>query len=162
MVLTGMPVSEWQEAAPVDPDLMFYIQRNIDDRQVHYVLNRAENGSMDSSDPFDVFWTSVSDAKKRRRLNLVQRRFVYGVTVKSIEPGHIEFRLAAYPELSLFLRQTSTDQYRVYTHINGVWCILRRIHVQLADENVFSPTVVYVKLEGVDDAGHLHSEQIRR
>lgn len=145
----------------LERDLMFYIKRNVDDREVHYVLNRTPEGAVNNARPFDIFWTSASGDESRSRLSLVQRGFVYGVKIEATTAERIEFRIAAYPDLPLFL-QKYKGRYRVFAHINGIWCTLNRIHVELHDDNLINPNVAYVRLEGQDEAGRVHAQRIPR
>lgn len=145
--------------ARADADLMFYIQRNIDERQVHYVLNRGADGRVDAAEPFQIFWMSASGEGERRNLNIIQRRFVYGVKIQDTRPERIEFRIAAYPHVALFL-QKDKGKYQVYTRIADEWCVLQRIHVHLEDDNVINPNVSFVRLEGVNANGQQRISQI--
>jgi hypothetical protein len=136
-------------------DLMFYVQRNVDDKQVHYVLNTSKDGNLNVKEPFQIFWVNVdaSSNKSTSKLNLIQRRLVYGVRVQAVDNERVDFNLAAYPDIILSLIPKN-GHYQVFTTINGVFCRLQYIHVELADKNTYNPTVRYVRLVGTDKQGN--------
>src|SRR5690606_14551898 len=141
--------------------LLFFVQRNVDSKRVHYVLNRNSDGTLNADEPMSIFWVDGDHHARTSKLNIIQRRFVYGVRVQSKSEHQIVFCIAAYPNLSFYLRERN-GQFRVYAEIEGEECVLKRIHVELIDENVINPKVRFVRLEGLSSKGQMLRQVIKK
>lgn len=62
----------------------------------------------------------------RKDLNYIQRKFAYGINVKSTGNDRYELRSVAYSKLPLLLKKDAQNQYQVYTAINKKECVLSR------------------------------------
>jgi hypothetical protein len=85
---------------------LFYIQRMVNTNTVVYEANFDEKGFLDAQKPVHVFWVNFEDGAKISELNLLEKRFAYGVKFKALDStGRVfELKLAAYDKVSLFLK----------------------------------------------------------
>ena len=132
------------------PGLLFYIQRDPNTNTICYELNVDKNGKFEEEDPVHVFWIRYPEGGMRKELNFIQRKFAYGINVKSSGNGHYELRSVAYSKLPLHLRRDATNKYHVYTDINKRECILSRVFIRIDGGTFWSPNVLYIELKGTD------------
>jgi hypothetical protein len=85
---------------------LFYIQRMVNSNTVVYEANFDEEGFLDTQRPVHVFWVDFEDGAKISELNLLEKRFAYGVKFKALNStGSVfELKLAAYDKISLRLK----------------------------------------------------------
>lgn len=132
------------------PGLLFYIQRDPNTNTICYELNVDKNGKFEEEDPVHVFWIRYPEGGMRKELNFIQRKFAYGINVKSSGNGHYELRSVAYSKLPLHLRRDAANKYHVYTDINKRECVLSRVFIRIDGGTFWSPNVLYIELKGTD------------
>ena len=131
------------------PGLMFYIQRDPNTNTICYELDKDENGKLRKNNPIHAFWIRYPEGGQRKDLNLIQRKFAYGINAKPIGDGSYELRSVAYSKLPMVLRKDANNQYRVYVPINKNECILTRIFIRIDGGTFWSPNVLYIELKGI-------------
>ncbi|GAB3902263.1 hypothetical protein GCM10028803_28530 [Larkinella knui] len=134
------------------PGLLFYIQRDPNTNTICYELNTDDQGKLQKNSPVHVFWIRYPEGGKRKDLNFIQRKFAYGINVKSVGNDSYELRSVAYSKLPMVLRKDANNQYHVYTDIDRKNCQLSRIFIRIDGGTFWSPNVVYIELKGVDPA----------
>lgn len=85
---------------------LFYIQRTVNTNTVIYEANFDENGFLNPQKPINVYWIDYEKGGKISRLNLLEKRFAYGVRHWEKKACQNEFiiKLAAYEKLPMTLK----------------------------------------------------------
>lgn len=129
-------------------DLLFYIQRNLDENTVVYQLNRTPAGNINLNEPVNMFWIKYTDGAKKQQLNYVQQKLAYGYTFQEINHHTIELNIVAYPSFRIFIAKDEIgDNYRAYCRVGDEFIQLTNIYVYAEDYGVF-PDVKYVDIYG--------------
>jgi phosphatidylglycerophosphate synthase len=144
------------------PHLLFYMQRTPNSNTIIYDLNIQKDGTLDEDDPVSVYWMRYADGGEKKDLNYIQRKFAYGIKVKSLGNDKYSVRSVAYAKKEMFLMKSPTGDYHVYAKINNTMAILNRIYLQIEGGTFWFPNVVYIELKGIDPAsGKEIKEQIK-
>lgn len=134
------------------PGLLFYIQRDPNTNTICYEINIGKNGQLENDDPVHAFWIRYPEGGVRKDLNYIQRKFAYGINVKSSGNERYELRSVAYSKLPLLLKKDTKNNYRVYADINKKECVLSRVFIRIDGGSFWSPNVLYIELKGTETA----------
>ncbi len=128
---------------------LFYLQRNPNTNTIVCELNN-KNGQLNEADPIHVFWLRYDDQGQREELNLIQRKFAYGIKSTMLAKDKYELHFVSYKNYSMQLRKGADDKFNVYGTINQKQAILNRIFVKINGGSFWVPNVEYVEIHGVD------------
>lgn len=132
-------------------NLLFYVQRTPNTNTILYELNILKNNILDVENPVNINWIRYTEKKQREGLSYIQRKFAYGLNVKSIGKEKYELRFVSYEKLPLYLMRSAKDNnYYVFAKINEKLTILKRVFVKIEGGTFWVPNVVYVELKGQD------------
>ncbi|SDD53626.1 protein of unknown function [Dyadobacter soli] len=154
-----------QDTFPVPtgiPDLLFYIQRDLNANTVCYVPNLDKSGKLNARAPIDMFWLKSEENGERAPLNYVQRKFAYGIKVRNRGTEEYEVTLAACSKRLLYLRKDSAGKFRIYTRINNKSCTLNRVFIRIMGGTKLAPQIEYIELTGTElESGKVLAEKVQ-
>jgi hypothetical protein len=132
------------------PNQLFYLQRTQNINTIIYELN-IENGKLNTETPIDVFWILYTENERRENLTTIEKDFVYGVKIKSLEKKEYQFTLAAYPKINLQLAKDSAQKYHVYVTPSKRQIKLTKVYIE-EKENHFKlePNIEFIEFIGID------------
>ncbi len=138
---------------------LFFIERSKNKNLVQYDVRLTENGNIFDTDPVSVYWI-LADGMQRD-LNLIQRKFAYGIdSYQKLEKNKVKVFLAALKDRELIVEKKE-GIFRAITAINGKASILERVYVESRERWTGLPQVVYVDLFGRNkETGSLVSERM--
>eukprot|EP00386_Alphamonas_edax_P006563 GDKI01021214.1.p1 GENE.GDKI01021214.1~~GDKI01021214.1.p1 ORF type:complete len:194 (-),score=63.05 GDKI01021214.1:173-754(-) len=156
-----------------DSSVCFLIETSKNDNVVVYAGNiQPETGKLNPKTPMVVYWLTWDaefTAQKRKKgiqsdkedLTTIERQLAFGLSSKKVSDRENEYEisLAALPSRKLRLTQTEDGKPRGTLEINGKQTLVRQIYVS-ATFGWGLPSVKYVELTGVDEAGHAVSERV--
>jgi hypothetical protein len=134
------------------PHMLFYMQRTPNINTIIYDLNLQEDGTLDESQPVNIYWIRYTENKEKKGLNYIQRKFAYGLKIKQLSKEKYELRSVAYDKKKLYLMKSPEGNYHIYTQIGSVMAVLNRIYLQIEGGTFWFPNVVYVEMKGIDPA----------
>jgi hypothetical protein len=163
MTFAGSRIGEPVFPVPSNiPHMLFYMQRTPNINTIIYDLNIQKDGTLDKDEPVSVYWMRYADGGEKKDLNYIQRKFAYGIKVKSLGNDKYSLHSVAYAKKEMFLMKSPTGDYHVYAKIGNVMAILNRIYLQIEGGTFWFPNVVYIELKGIDPAsGKEIKEQIK-
>jgi hypothetical protein len=127
-------------------DHLFFIERSKNKNLVQYDVQLTENDNILDSDPVSVYW--VLENGTQRDLNLIQRRFAYGIdSYEKLEKNKFRFCLVALKGREVIVEKTE-GSFRAITAINGKPSVLERVYVESRERWAGLPRVLYVDLFG--------------
>lgn len=133
-----------------NPNQLFYLQRTKNINTIVYELN-MENGKLSPEKPIYAFWIMYTANEKRQDLSAMEKDFVYGIKINSIQKQEYQFTLAAYPKINLHLVKDSTQKYYVSVTPYKHQIRLTKVYIQEKDSNFkLEPTVEYIEFSGID------------
>jgi phosphatidylglycerophosphate synthase len=160
---SGKPVGDPVFPVPNNiPHMLFYMQRTPNINTIIYDLNIQKDGTLDTDEPVSVYWMRYADGGEKKDLNYIQRKFAYGIKVKSLGNDKYLLRSVAYAKKEMYLMKSAAGDYHVYAKIGNTMAILNRIYLQIEGGTFWFPNVVYIELKGIDPAsGKEIKEQIK-
>lgn len=130
-------------------DMLFYIQRNLNENTVVYKLNRSNEGVLNLSEPVQAFWIKYTEGGIHEQLNYIQEKLAYGYHCKIINNETVELQIVSYPSFRIFISKTEAGKFKAYYKSEGRFVILNNIYVYAEDFGVF-PDVKFVDIHGYD------------
>ncbi|SEW28199.1 Phosphatidylglycerophosphate synthase [Chitinophaga sp. YR573] len=160
---TGKHIGEPVFPVPSNiPHMLFYMQRTPNINTIIYDLNIQKDGTLDEDEPVSVYWMRYADGGEKKDLNYIQRKFAYGIKVKSLGNDKYSVHSVAYAKKDMYLMKSPTGDYHIYAKIGNTMAILNRIYLQIEGGSFWFPNVVYIELKGIDPAsGKEIKEQIK-
>lgn len=127
-------------------DLLFYIQRNLNNNTVVYTLNEDADGNIDLQHPLRVFWIRYDKDGETQELNPIQNKLAYGYKSWKINRETFKFQMVSYKQ-DFYLAKDDTGNYRVTTQLQDEMFNVSNIYVYAEDFGVF-PQVKYIEFFG--------------
>ena len=132
---------------PVVEDMLFYIQRNQNKNTVVYRMNKNRNNTINTGDPFYIFWKQYYKGGKDSEINYIQQKLAYGVEYDILNEESIRMNIVSYPEYNIYINKQENNQYRATSKINSKWSELSNVYV-FAEERGAFPVVKFLELYG--------------
>ncbi|MCC6186769.1 MAG: DUF4833 domain-containing protein [Chitinophagaceae bacterium] len=134
------------------PNLLFYLQRTPNTNTVMYELNiDKKTGELDKDNPIHVYWIRYTEpGNPHKELNFIQRKYAFGLKVKQLDEKNWEIKFVSTSKRILYLRKADNNKYYVFTKINDVNSILKRVYLKIEGGTFWFPNVVYIELKGND------------
>jgi hypothetical protein len=127
-------------------DHLFFIERSKNKNLVQYDVRLTENNNILDSDPVSVYW--VLENGTQRDLNLIQRKFAYGIdSYEKLQNDKLRVFFVALKEREVIVEKTE-GSFRAITAINGKPSVLERVYVESREGWTGLPRVLYVDLFG--------------
>jgi hypothetical protein len=140
-------------------DHLFFIERSKNKHLVQYDVRLTEHNNIHDSDPVSVYW--VLENGRQRDLNLIQRRFAYGIdSYEKLEKNKFKVVFVALKDREVIVEKME-GSFRAITAINGKSSVLERVYVESRERIAGLPRVLYVDLFGrTRDTGSPIDERI--
>jgi hypothetical protein len=131
------------------PELLFYIQRNMNINAVIYEVNFLSGGMLHLDEPIKISWLHFEDNlnTQPKELNVIQQKLAYGYHHIVIHPELISFRFVSYEQLTFYLAKNEEGRFRVFLKSEEGNIELKNIYIYAEDLGVF-PQVKYAELFG--------------
>jgi hypothetical protein len=131
------------------PELLFYIQRNMNINTVIYEANFLPGGLLNLDEPIRISWLYFDNQlnTEPKELNLIQQKLAYGYHHSVIHPELISFRFVSYERLTFYLARNQAGRFRVFVNAEEEKVELQYIYIYAEDLGVF-PQVKYAELFG--------------
>ncbi len=128
---------------------LFYLQRTSNTNTIVYELN-YKDGIIDPENPIQAFWIRYQEMGQRQDLNIIQRKFAYGLKTKKLSETLYELSFVSYKKYKMYLRPGADKKFYVYTNINKKPAILTRIFIKINGGSFWSPNIEYVEISGME------------
>lgn len=136
-------------------NMLFYVQRTINENTIVYILNEDANGNLNEKEPIKAYWIKYAQGGIIDQLTYIQKTFAYGVNAKVIDKDKksFSFSFVSYHKKQFYLmKSTIDDKYHVYGYIHDKLTILNNICVKIEGGTFWVPNVKYAELKAVDPA----------
>ena len=135
---------------PQDENLVFYLQLSDKTDTVIYAVNRRADGTVDASDPVQVYWRMYESGGEKRQLTFLQRSLAFGVQIAPAKdhPGDYVARLNAYPNIPVLVDHAKDGSVRALMSIAGRPAQLICVYVERRIRFGFVPQVLYIDFFG--------------
>lgn len=140
---------------PQVSNMLFYVQRTINENTIVYTLNEDSKGNLDEKEPIKAYWIKYAQGGKVDPLTYIQKNFAYGVNAKVIdkEKKSFSFSFVSYHKKQFYLMKSTVDnKYHVYGYINDKLTILNNIYVKIEGGTFWVPNVKYAEVKAKDPA----------
>lgn len=145
----------------VNDKKLFCIERSRDANTVHYSVNLNADGTLNQDNPIAVFWLKPEKNNKKESLTWVQRKFGYGVEIKSTSKNEVTFVLVCQKDKLLTLKKDENQDYHVFAQLNNQEVILEKINIDFAEGGGFmTPKVNHITLYGINRVSHEKIEEV--
>jgi hypothetical protein len=127
-------------------DPLFFIERSKNKHLVQYDVRLTENDNIHDSDPVSVYW--VLESGRQRDLNLIQRKFAYGIdSYEKLEKNKFRVVFVALKDREVIVEKME-GSFKAVIAINGKPSVLERVYVESRERMIGLPQVLYVDLFG--------------
>lgn len=134
-------------------ELLFKITRNQDANEVLYHVNYNSRGEVDSSAPIAGYWMRYEDGGQSRSLNVLERRYAYGLRFLKTDDEKEWFQFVSYNKRDFYLKQNKRGEYGVYTDFEDGPIKIHEIYLHLQGGTFWLPKITQVDLHGTDSNG---------
>ncbi|HQV75172.1 MAG: DUF4833 domain-containing protein [Flavobacteriales bacterium] len=143
--------SAFEFTVPNEPNMLFYIQRSVNENTIIYALKLKPDGSINSKDPVDVYWRRYQEDGRREELDFVQRTFVYGLRTKDLG-DKIELRCIGFDKMPVYVYKNGagTAARHAMVVVNEKLMLLDRVFIQINGGTYWFPNVEYAEFSGSD------------
>ncbi len=125
---------------------LFIVERSKNKNLVQYDVRLTENDDILDSNPVSVYW--VLENGRQRDLNLIQRRFAYGIdSCEKLDKNKFRVVLVALKDREVIIEKMD-GSFRAIIVINGKPSVLERVYVESRERAIGLPRVIYVDLFG--------------
>ncbi len=139
---------------------LFYLQRDPNINTIICELNVGSDGDVVKDKPVSVYWIRYDEKKEKKDLNMIQRKFAYGIDTKEIGKDKYELRFVSHKKLPMYLQRSTTDQkFHVYVTVNQKKIQIERIFLRIEGGSFWLPNVKYVEIKGLDTSDNLPTVQ---
>jgi hypothetical protein len=136
-------------------NMLFYVQRTINENTIIYALNEDAEGNLNEKEPIKAYWIKYAQGGKIDPLTYIQKTFAYGVSAKVVdnEKKSFSFSFVSYHKKEFYLAKSPVDnKYHVYGYFNNKINILKNICVKIEGGTFWVPNVKYAEVKGKDPA----------
>lgn len=134
-------------------NMLFYVQRTINENTIVYTLNEDTKGNLDEKEPIKAYWIKYAQGGKIDPLTYIQKNFAYGVNSRIIDKDKksFSFSFVSYHKKQFYLMKSTVDnKYHVYGYINHKLTILNNICVKIEGGTFWVPNVKYAEVKAKD------------
>ncbi len=125
---------------------LFIVERSKNKNLVQYDVRLTENDDILDSNPVSVYW--VLENGRQRDLNLIQRRFAYGIdSCEKLDKNKFRVVLVALKDREVIIEKMD-GSFRAIIVINDKPSVLERVYVESRERAIGLPRVIYVDLFG--------------
>jgi len=135
---------------PRDKGLLFYLQRTGNSNTVIYAVNYTQDGRINPSKPFKVYWRRFAKKGKKRSLQFLERNFAFGISYQPLKKhsGKYLANIVSYPARKVVIEQPQLGKARAVMPIAGKNAQLECIYVEWRKQAGVIPYIVYVDIVG--------------
>lgn len=139
--------------------LLFTIHRSLNANELVYEAMSDAKGFC-PDEPIKAYWIMKAKGGRQEPLTGMERRWAYGVMVKSVSAEEIHFSLRALPNRDITVRHTKEGASAV-TLVDGEESVLKQIYIQSKGGGLI-PTVDYADVTAVSlKTGKPRTERVR-
>jgi len=139
---------------------LFYLQRDPNINTIICELNVGSDGDVIKDKPVSVYWIRYDEKKEKKDLNMIQRKFAYGIDSKEIGKDKYKLRFVSHKKLPMYLQRSATDKkFHVYVTVNQKKIQVERIFLRIEGGSFWLPNVKYVEIKGIDTTDSLPTIQ---
>ena len=125
---------------------LFFVERSKNRNLVQYDVRLNENDDILDSNPVAVYW--VLENGGQRDLNLIQKRYAYGIdSYEKLEKNKFRLVLAALKDRKIIVEKME-GSFRAIIAINGKPSVFERAYVESRERLIGLPRVLYIDLFG--------------
>jgi hypothetical protein len=125
---------------------LFKIERSKNKNIVQYDICVSSKGDISDASPVRAYWVLANGQKQD--LNIVQRKFAYGIeSQESLGGNRFKIVLVAFKSREMIVEKIA-DHYRALVDIDGKRSILEKVYVKAQERAVGFPKVEYLDLFG--------------
>lgn len=142
-------------ASPVTSQVeIFHIARSKDAKTIHYQLQLAADGAINTAAPLTIFWEiETPTGTKKEDLTWIQNKYAYGINILNVTPDSLSFHFVSYDKKIIRVKRNLQGEFEAQVTCNSSDLVLEKIFIQIDGRTFWLPKISSVKLEGKD----LHS-----
>lgn len=125
---------------------LFKIGRSKDANEIFYVVRTTSKGSLDLSDPVQIYWKKFTKNGVIEPLTRIQCAFAYGLNFLSRSTERADFQFVSYSKRTFSVRKTRDGRFRVFTTANGAEVEVERLFIQIDGGTFWFPKISRVEL----------------
>ncbi len=120
---------------PDDPNVLFYIHKDINPNCIVYALKKGADGKIDPKNPMEVFWRRYQEDGRKKKLGWLEKTFAFDFDVKKVKdkPNTYMFDIVAVKKRYFYFTQDKKGNPITITKINGKNAKIEKIYLTVDD-----------------------------
>ncbi len=141
-----------------NPKQLFYLQRTTNKNTIVCELNYRDS-VFNKKNPIHVYWIRYEERGQLEELGYFQKKFAYGIKVKSVKENKYEMHFVSLKKVKMDLIKMEDNQYRVFVNVNHKRMILHSIYIDLVETKKLKPDIKFLELTGIDTSTKLRIKE---
>jgi len=131
-----------------EPQIIFTIERSLNEDQIVYFLHLDENGLLRQENPISLKWLDNEKTGELVPVNWIKKKFGYDVEILSHEGDRLTFKFVSYEKKIFTLKKDHFGNYGVFAKINERMMKIRHIYLEIDGGSFWKPNITEVAVMG--------------
>jgi hypothetical protein len=132
-----------------DTNNLFKIIRSRDSNEVIYDINLTPAGSLNISNPINIYWINKTENGSTEPLTRIQKKYAYGLKFMNVSDEKADFEFVSFLDRLFLIRKTDDNIYKVFTYTDDKKIEVSSLFI-LFKGSSWIPTILKVELHGID------------
>lgn len=128
--------------------ILFTIERSLNEDQIVYFLHLDENGNPEKENPISLKWLDNEKTGELVPVNWIKKKFGYGINIISYDVEQVSFKFVSYDKKIFTLKKDLFGNYGVFAKINDRMMKIRHIYLEIDGGSFWNPNITEVAVMG--------------
>lgn len=131
--------------------ILFTIERSLNEDQIVYFLHLDENGQPARENPISLKWLDNENTGEMVPVNWIKKKFGYGIEILSHEEEQVTFKFVSYDKKQFTLKKDFFGNYGVFATINDRVMKIRHVYLEIDGGSFWKPNITEVSVMGLNE-----------
>ncbi|WP_162344060.1 DUF4833 domain-containing protein [Cyclobacterium salsum] len=131
-----------------DQQVLFTIERSLNEDQIVYFLHLDKNGKPAKEVPISLKWLDNEKTGELIPVNWIKKKFGYGIDILSHRSDQVTFQFVSYDKKIFTLKKDLFGNYGVFAKINDRMMKIRHIYLEIDGGSFWKPNITEVSVVG--------------
>jgi len=140
-------------------DVLFTIERSLNEDQIVYFLHLDENGLLRKDEPISLKWLDNENSGELVPVNWIKKKFGYGIEIIQQEEEKVTFKFVSYDKKVFTVKKDASGNYGVFGKINDKRMKIRHIYLKMEGGTFWKPNITEVAVMGYHELANTHTKE---
>lgn len=136
-------------------EVLFTIERSLNNDQIIYFLHLDENGLPKDQDPIQLKWLDNEHTGELIPVNWLKKKFGYGVEILSQNGEEVTFKFVSYDKTYFTLKKDLWGNYGVFAQINAHMMKIKHVYLKIDGGSFWKPNITEVAVSGFNESANI-------